>query len=157
MALKAGYYGVKKFFIDLIESLVPIKSIGSGLVLSDEGELSLDGDIGSFSVTELLPSNVIETGKVTLSGNISDYDEIGFMIKSNYGGGTGEGRSAYVSIPVSTFKSTFPYTTVKTSPYLYFQGYGNEEIGITYGEADNEIYVIAIRDVWLVKVIGIKF
>ena len=45
MALKAGYYGVKKSVIDLITSLVgnvAIKSIGGGLALSEEDELSVD-------------------------------------------------------------------------------------------------------------------
>lgn len=49
MALKAGYYGIKKAFKDAIESLIAntsdmlvIKSLDDALTLSDEGELSVD-------------------------------------------------------------------------------------------------------------------
>lgn len=49
MALKAGYYGIKKAFKDAIESLIAntadmlvIKSLDDALTLSNEGELSVD-------------------------------------------------------------------------------------------------------------------
>lgn len=46
MALKAGYIGIKKSMLGLINNLSGakvIKTIGDGLVLSDDGTLSTDG------------------------------------------------------------------------------------------------------------------
>ena len=56
MALKAGYYGVKKAILGTINSLagaLVIKSLGEGLELSDAGELSCTSTGGvDYSTTE---------------------------------------------------------------------------------------------------------
>ena len=49
MALKAGYYGIKKALIDMLNGAKIIKTIGSGLSLSDAGSLSVkNGDFLGF-------------------------------------------------------------------------------------------------------------
>lgn len=60
MALKAGYYGIKKVLIDKINSLagaVVIKSIGDGLDLSESGELS-----STISLPNLFSGEEVDTG-----------------------------------------------------------------------------------------------
>ena len=60
MALKAGYYGIKKVLIDKINSLagaVVIKSIGDGLDLSETGELS-----STVSLPNLFSGEEVNTG-----------------------------------------------------------------------------------------------
>lgn len=60
MALKAGYYGIKKVLIDKINSLagaVVIKSIGDGLDLSEAGELS-----STISLPNLFSGEEVDTG-----------------------------------------------------------------------------------------------
>lgn len=55
MALKAGYLGVKKNLIDLINTMAGgkiIKTIGNGLTLSDAGALSADIDTDTMEFKE---------------------------------------------------------------------------------------------------------
>lgn len=43
MALKAGYYGIKKKLIDKINNIANIRTIGAGLSLTDSGVLNAEG------------------------------------------------------------------------------------------------------------------
>ena len=70
MALRSGYYGLKKRMISMIEQIVAkfsdalaIKSIGTGLILDDSGELSADGTgVVDYSTTE------VNTGRKWIDG-----------------------------------------------------------------------------------------
>ena len=66
MALKAGYYGIKKALLEKLESLfdsVVIKSIGDGLDLSAAGELSSTSTGGfDYSTSE------VDTGQKWIDG-----------------------------------------------------------------------------------------
>ena len=82
MALKAGYYGIKKSLFSILESLSGakiIKTIGNGLNLTDAGSLSCDIDtetmefkngklaakgIGSFDYS----TNEVNTGQKWIDG-----------------------------------------------------------------------------------------
>lgn len=98
MALRAGYYGIKKKLLDSIikfmtdsEGAKIIKTIGSGLTLDSDGSLSADSQKVNYSLTEqntgikwydgrdiyqktiefgALPNNDIKT----VAHNISDFD-----------------------------------------------------------------------------------
>lgn len=77
MALKAGYYGLKKSIADVLKKLasdmsgaVIVKSVGDGLSISEEGELSSDGI--------LLTSTEKKVGKLGLA----DLYEKTFTFKS---------------------------------------------------------------------------
>lgn len=92
MALKAGYRGVKKSFLDIINSIKLITSIGDGLDF-DSGELSVNaGDGLSFDedgkATVDLGDGLDfdEDGKVTADlGDGLDFDEDGKIIVSQPG------------------------------------------------------------------------
>ena len=51
MALRAGYYGIKKKILEKVNALPGIKTIGTGLSLSSAGVLSATGGI-DYSTTE---------------------------------------------------------------------------------------------------------
>lgn len=53
MALRAGYYGIKKKILEKVNALPGIKTIGTGLSLSSAGVLSTDGSgVVDYSTTE---------------------------------------------------------------------------------------------------------
>lgn len=82
MALRAGYYGIKKSLLDTITGLVGskvIKSIGNGLALTDAGELSTDidtntmeylnGKLAAKSVNwDFATENAVPTGQKWIDG-----------------------------------------------------------------------------------------
>ena len=92
MALKAGYRGVKKSFLDIINSIKLITSIGDGLDF-DSGELSIEaGDGISFDEDGKVTANLgdgldfDEDGKVTADlGDGLDFDQDGKIIVSQPG------------------------------------------------------------------------
>lgn len=80
MALKAGYYGVKKSLFNIIKGLSGakiIKTIGNGLKLTNAGALSVDIDINTME---------FKAGKLSSKG--------GFDIKSLTYTGAGENPSS---------------------------------------------------------------
>lgn len=53
MALRAGYYGIKKKILEKVNALPGIKTIGTGLSLSSAGVLSTDGSgVVDYSTNE---------------------------------------------------------------------------------------------------------
>ena len=81
MALKAGYYGVKKSLLDIITGLAGskiIKSIGNGLNLTDAGALSTDidtdtmeyknGKLAAKSVSWDYSTDEVDTGQKWVDG-----------------------------------------------------------------------------------------
>jgi len=82
MALKAGYYGIKKSLLDMITGLAGskvIKSIGNGLDLTDAGALSTDidtdtmeyknGKLAAKSVNwDFATANAVPTGQKWIDG-----------------------------------------------------------------------------------------
>lgn len=68
MALKAGYYGIKKSMLGVIRSLAGaevIKSIGDGLDLTSDGNLSVDIDTNTMEFND---------GKLSAKTASADYD-----------------------------------------------------------------------------------
>lgn len=86
MALKAGYQGVKKSFLDLINSMKIITSIGDGLALSEGKELSVNEGNGlHFDANDKLELDLGDglefdaNGKVKTSGaGLPDYSTTEF-------------------------------------------------------------------------------
>ena len=78
MALKAGYYGIKKAFKDTIESLIAntsdmliIKSLDDTLSLSDDGELSVDdASTSGKGIVQLDAEPTKDSGNAITSGAV---------------------------------------------------------------------------------------
>lgn len=183
MALKAGYYGVKKSLIDIVKSLASsvivqsvgdgleydeetgelsseIKSIGDGLVLDENGELSVDGDIGGYTYQPLYQADTY-TDAITFtfpSGkDLDSYDEIAIL----YGGVSDKPVSEY-RISVNALKRFAPYnsaTFALTQPHLFLLIYTNDSLRITLN-SDNTGLLVKQRagtTSCIREVAGIKF
>lgn len=100
MALKAGYVGVKKSLISIINSLassIIIKDIGEGLDYDEEtGKLSSEGGIIRKNV---FIGDVNTVSEVTLTDDISDANLIEFVLSDNT-----SYRSSYI-VGVNTLKT----------------------------------------------------
>lgn len=78
MALRAGYYGIKKTFKDAIESLIAnmsdmviIKSLDDALSLSDAGELSVDdASTSGKGIVQLDAEPAEDSGNAITSGAV---------------------------------------------------------------------------------------
>ena len=90
MALKAGYYGIKKAFKDTIESLIAnmsdmliIKSLDDALSLSDDGELSVDdASTSGKGIVQLDTEPTEGSGNAITSGAVfAALQDVGSFVK----------------------------------------------------------------------------
>ena len=127
MALKAGYRGVKKSFLDIINSIKLITSIGDGLDF-DSGELSVKAGKGiSFDEYDTVTADLgdgldfDEDGKVIADlGDGLDFDQDGKIIVSQPG-------SAYTK-DLLYGSSTITYPAAALSDYSLVKD--NESVDI---------------------------
>lgn len=104
MALKAGYKGVKKSFIDKLTTLLSakvIKSIGNGLSLSEQGALAAEID------TETME---FKTGK--LAAKIPEIPATYSRIKVYDGEGSPAGLSEDISMILPSGKTLSDYDAI---------------------------------------------
>lgn len=121
MALKAGYKGVKKSFMDKLTTLLSakvIKSIGNGLSLSEQGALAAEIDTETMEfktgklaakIPEVPPSFDIElvydavTNPVTdntsynFVEDIDDYDAVAVVLTTEQDGGISTSQWLFVN------------------------------------------------------------
>lgn len=110
MALKAGYKGIKKSlaigiaaFIQKFSDALVIKSIGSGLDLSEDGELSASAQSVDYSTTEF------NTGKKWIDGS----DIYGIVIVEDNpitSGGANQVKYTGINIASLNIKEVVDYT-----------------------------------------------
>ena len=174
MALRAGYYGIKKSVLAAISNLSGakvIKSIGDGLKLTSAGKLSCDIDTdtlefksGKLSVkggynAELLYNNGEYSANINFTDgkNIDDYDQLIVYI-----GGIGTDKSSFpVVLDVNSLKIMAPYKNgwAKTDPHIFYAVYTNDSIRFTLNE-DGTGLVITERSgsySGILRVYGVKY
>lgn len=189
MALKAGYKGLKKSAIDSLMALVGakvIKSISSGLSLSDQGALSViknnglkfdsdgklevdldtdtmefkDGKVSAKAQGGTFAIEPLISTAITTTGETTLLDDI-----SNYdiiefivkSTYGGEGRSVPYYVAASTLAASFPYSTQNGDPNLFFTAYGDEYCRVTAGQTDDKINVNQLNSISIVEINGISF
>lgn len=151
MALRAGYIGIKKSWLGLINKLSTakiIKSIGNGLELTSAGKLNvkaatdsaiggikvgaglsinngvLNADASGFSRTNLYTGSASAAGEIVLTSAISDDDLLEFVLTD-----ATVYRTSYM-VPAYTLKH-LP-TDFHLSIFDYQGGQFNRSVEITY-------------------------
>lgn len=181
MALKAGYKGVKKSFIDRLSTLLTakvIKSIGNGLSLSEQGALAaeIDTETMEFKTGKLaaklptIPPSVemellygssiynpiASVSDIDLSSVIDEYDLLVFIF--GWASTSTPGGCETGIIPVDLLKKlvyTEPFTT--STPHWVFgvNPHADQWLRIAY---DNGIIkLVNASSVGVINIYGIKF
>ena len=181
MALKAGYYGIKKSFIDKLSALLSakvIKSVGNGLSLSEQGEIAADIDTETmeFKTGKLaaklpvIPPSVemellygsstydprASTSDIDLSSVIDEYDLLVFVF--GWAPTSTPGGCETSIIPVDLLKKlayTEPFTV--SSPHWVFgvNPHADQWLRIAYN--NGTIKLINATTVGVINIYGIKF
>lgn len=184
MALRAGYYGLKKSVVrklmDLSESLI-IKRLGAALSLTSAGELRIrnatnnqsgivqpDGDTlviengllqvreaGSvFLREELFTANARVTVAI-LNKNADDYDYLEILLR-NDGSSDNQLSSSFI-IPASRL-AQIPYVSdSNVNPHLLLSYWGGIGFSLGYNSTNNALHMWGFNNaVYLEKVYGIK-
>lgn len=170
MALRAGYYGVKKNLLSVINKLSGakvIKTIGDGLKLTSAGKLSCDIDTetmefkngklaakatSGINLTPLISGPITASGEVTLLDDLNNYDMLEIVTQS-----TADGRSMVGHIMVSTLLNYYTYSAVTSDPNYNVQGYGGEYTRITAGQTTDKLNIMQLASVSIAEVNGINF
>lgn len=185
MALKAGYYGVKKSLIDTIRAITSslliqdigdgleydeetgelssdIKSVGDGLVLDENGELSVDGDIGGYKKDLLYGSSTItypasQSTDYTLAHDIKDYDEIHVI-----SGWTADSVNCVESWVIDAKLLDGMSTASQQKDYQFVfpcntGGGTGQWLRFSKGNADNVIHAMYDGSVGVYQIYGVKF
>ena len=171
MALRAGYTGIKKSMLGLINSLAVakiIKNVGDGLTLTNAGTLKAAIDTATMEIkdhklaakggqyTETVLATSLELSSVlTLNDDIDNYDVIRFRISY----GSSDGAMSFVDVGAAYFKTNCPYVEVPgtTDGHILAQTYGGY-IRIMMGDSDDKIQQYGISgSAYIDQVIGIKY
>lgn len=187
MALRAGYYGLKKSAIDalktaasMIAGMANIKTIGDGLTLSDQGELAanIDSDTMEFK-DHKLAAKIPESHNyvcdelyrsLTYSAapdftfpsgkDLDSYDQLMFLV----GGITGissDQNACPMIIDVGVMRVIAPYsntTIATTSPHIFEAVYTDNSLRFTLNENEDGLIVNQSGNrSGIVGVYGIKY
>ena len=172
MALKAGYIGIKKSMLGLINSLASaklIKTIGDGLKLTKAGTISVNIDSNTmefvggklaskaqgFTKSEL--AAVTErTVNMPLSDPVDDFDYIEIIIKN--AAAADPYYAPVILFPVSELANIEYVSDSNGNPHILAETWANTGFSIGYDSTNNAIRTWGYNGtIYIAAVNGIKY
>lgn len=110
---------------------------------------------GNYTRTVLYDNQITSTGQIQLSDDITNYDDLEFIVQSR-----SDGASNPFRIAVETFLNIYVYTSSYSGSNLttFMSMYGSGwYCRVTLGEDTTKLWIRAISNEKVIKIYGIKY
>lgn len=145
---------------DLTDVLITEPTDGQALIYDATNQKYINGDVASDSYSETTlytGDKTVSTGEVTLSDNLSNYDQLIIWVgytQANIGALTP------FNVDVTSFKTMCPYdsgSTTTSSGHMILCAYQTQYIRVKCGSADNKLLLFDAASITVMKVVGVKY